>query len=119
MSQYFSSVSNLDNNKTEELNRNIISWNEVKQSLNLKTDILFINIQTNLLTDLQDPDLFLSLLNRNGIVIISNLYLNEDTEVFWNKFTSNQLVSQTINLYDIGIIFTSKNLQKENFMIRY
>lgn len=51
----------------------------------------------------------------NDIILIQKPYRNE---TFWNSLKSHPSVIQTVNLYDLGLVFFKPICPKQNFYLR-
>jgi hypothetical protein len=51
----------------------------------------------------------------NDVILIQRPYRNE---TFWNSLKSNHSVIQTVDLYDLGLVFFKPICPKQNFYLR-
>jgi hypothetical protein len=54
-------------------------------------------------------------ISQNTIIIIPKPYRNES---FWNSLKSHPSVIQTVDLYDVGLVFFKPICPKQNFYLR-
>ncbi|MEA3443459.1 MAG: hypothetical protein U9R19_01890, partial [Bacteroidota bacterium] len=52
------------------------------------------------------------------IVIVNSIHRSDKAEKFWEKLTANDKVRQSLDLFEIGILFFGEGLQKENFVVK-
>ena len=57
--------------------------------------------------------------NESTIFVFDDIYWSAGMESAWNKIKSDPRVSVTIDLFWFGLVFFRKNIEKQNFVIRY
>ncbi len=58
-------------------------------------------------------------MNEHDIVIVSNIRYSHEHYICWKQLTNQNKITASIELFDLGILFLSRKLQKENFILRY
>jgi len=55
----------------------------------------------------------------DDVLIIKGIHDSKEMEAIWQEFIENDQVHVTLDLFEIGIAFFRKGLQKENFVLKY
>lgn len=63
--------------------------------------------------------LCLSKVNNETIFIFENLYYSQGNEEAWRLICQNELVTVSIDMFKLGIVFFRKECQKQHFIVRY
>lgn len=61
----------------------------------------------------------LSFANENSIFVFDDIYWSDEMKKAWAQIKNNDMVSISVDIYRMGLIFFKKNIQKQNFIIRY
>jgi predicted O-methyltransferase YrrM len=61
----------------------------------------------------------IKLSNESTIFVFDDIHWSNGMERAWNKIKSDPRVSITIDLFWFGLVFFRKNIEKQNFVIRY
>jgi predicted O-methyltransferase YrrM len=56
-------------------------------------------------------------INEDSVMVLDDIYWSEDMLKAWEEIKSDVEVTLSIDLYDMGIIFFKKHLQKEHYVI--
>lgn len=57
--------------------------------------------------------------NNDSVFIFDDIHWSTEMEEAWNEIKQNKKVTLTIDIYQFGIVFFKKQLQKQNFVVRY
>lgn len=57
--------------------------------------------------------------SNESIFVFDDINWSEGMKKAWNRIKCNKMVSVTIDLYFLGLVFFRKELSKENFVVRY
>lgn len=103
--------------KNDDLNRTEFPKNikKVDTYTNDKIDLLYLNSDSNLYNFKH----FKQNLTSKSVMVVCNINKCKENKYNWLKITEDKDVSQTIDIYSIGLAFFDKELPKENFKIRY
>lgn len=58
-------------------------------------------------------------MNENDIVVITNIRYSNEHYISWKQASNHSKITASVELFDLGILFLSRKLQKENFILRY
>ena len=58
-------------------------------------------------------------LNERSIVVIGDIYASKEREDWWKRFTVDERVRLTFDLYDIGLMFFDTKRYKQNFIVNF
>lgn len=64
-------------------------------------------------------DQCLSKVNNNTVMVFDDIYWSSDMEMAWNKIKENPLVTSSIDLFEVGIVFFNPDLHKKHYKMRY
>jgi hypothetical protein len=54
-----------------------------------------------------------------GVVVVSGIHTSPAMEAFWDSYKCNPAVRVTMDLFEIGLFICKKELQKEEFVLRF
>jgi hypothetical protein len=77
-------------------------------------DALRVRYSASKIIEIQD-DLNLAKVEEDTILLLKQPYKNE---AFWNSLKANPRVIQTVDLFDLGIVFFKPICPKQNFYLR-
>jgi predicted O-methyltransferase YrrM len=55
----------------------------------------------------------------NSVIVIDDIYWSSDMEYAWRKIKEHPLVTSTIDLFQLGIVFFNSDLHKMHYKMRY
>ena len=58
-------------------------------------------------------------ISENSVFIFDDIHWSQGMEEAWNEIKQNEQVSTTIDLFFVGIVFFKKDLQKQDFVIKF
>lgn len=61
----------------------------------------------------------LPFLNESSVVVFDDIHWSEDTLKGWNLVKSRPEVTLSFDIFQMGVVFFSKNLSKEDFTLKY
>lgn len=84
-----------------------------------KIDYLFIDGHHRLEPTLRYINLCYPHLHENAVIIVDDINWSDEMQQAWQNLLSDPRFTLSIDLFMLGILFTSKDLSKENFTVRY
>lgn len=57
--------------------------------------------------------------HERSVLILHDIYWSDEMEQAWNEIKSNPLVSATIDIFSMGIVFFRKGIPKQDFIIKF
>ncbi len=57
--------------------------------------------------------------NSNSVIVVNNLHKHVNNEHFWNQMKTESKAKVFLDLFHVGIILFSHQLQREEFVVRY
>ncbi len=66
----------------------------------------------------ESADDFLTLDDGSNVALIRSPHCSKEAEKVWNDLVKMDAVTLSIDLFDIGLLFTSKKLSKQHFLLR-
>ena len=64
-------------------------------------------------------ELCLNKINKDSILIFDDIYWSSDMEMAWQIIKNHSLVTSTIDIFEMGIVFFNSNLNKTHYKMRY
>jgi predicted O-methyltransferase YrrM len=58
-------------------------------------------------------------ISENSVFIFDDIHWSQGMEEAWNEIKQNEQVSLTIDLFYVGLVFFKKDLQKQDFVIKF
>jgi hypothetical protein len=88
-------------------------------SLNTTVDYLYIDGNHRYEPTLRYFNSAVNFINQNTVFVLDDIHWSKEMEAAWNDIILHQSVTVSVDLFDVGIIFFSKSLSKQNFVLRY
>jgi predicted O-methyltransferase YrrM len=82
-------------------------------------DLVFIDGAHAMIPTLQNFEKIKPSLRNDTIVIFDDIHWSEEMEKAWQEIKKDPLVKVTIDLYHFGIVFFRRELQRQDFMVRF
>lgn len=82
-------------------------------------DFVFFNRSCTNKSALDSFNMCLPYINNNSVFVITDIHNTDDSEATWNKIKDNELVTTTLDLFYLGIIFFKKEFSKQHFKIKF
>jgi len=61
----------------------------------------------------------LTKVNENTVMVIDDIYWSADMESAWRQIKECSMVTSTIDLFQLGIVFFNTDLHKKHYKMRY
>lgn len=84
-----------------------------------KLDLVFIDANHKSEAILRYFELCLPKINNDSILIVDDIYWSADMEMAWQIIKNHSLVTSTIDIFEMGIVFFNTNLNKTHYKMRY
>ncbi len=84
-----------------------------------KIDYLFIDGHHRMEPVLNYIRLCYPKLSPDAVVVVDDINWSDEMQETWRKLTSDNRFTLSIDVFMLGLLFVSKDLSKENFVIRY
>ncbi|MFN0049257.1 MAG: O-methyltransferase [Cytophagales bacterium] len=84
-----------------------------------KIDFVFLDGNHQFEPTIKYFELMLPHLHDNSILIIDDIYWSEEMTKAWATICSNLLVTISLDLYSLGILFFSTKYSKQHFVLKY
>jgi predicted O-methyltransferase YrrM len=84
-----------------------------------KIDLVFIDGHHSKKATLANVALCLDHCHNNSLIIIDDIHLTTEMESAWNEIQQMPKVQVSIDLFDLGLIFSRKEQVKQDFILRY
>lgn len=85
---------------------------------NFKADFVLFNVYGDLNKKIDDFKCCLSVKHSGTVFVIKHIHCNSQMESFWNIVKDDVEVSASIDMFNMGILFFRKDLEKKNYIIR-
>lgn len=82
-------------------------------------DLLFVDGHHQLQPTLQYIEMCLPRLSKDAIIVLDDINWSDEMRQTWQQLIADKRYSLSIDIFMMGILFVSKDLSKENFVIRY
>ena len=82
-------------------------------------DLVFIDANHKSEAVLRYFELCLNKINKDSILIFDDIYWSSDMEMAWQIIKNHSLVTSTIDIFEMGIVFFNSNLNKTHYKMRY
>jgi len=82
-------------------------------------DLVFFDANHTKQATLSYFNIILGYIKESTVLIIDDIHWSKGMEDAWKEICSNDIVSVTVDLFYMGLVFFRKGLSKENFVIRY
>lgn len=106
---------NIDNIKIMACNLNEALKNTFGNS---KADFVLFNVFGDLSQKIDYFNCCLSVKHSGTVFVIKHIHCNSQMESFWNIVKDDIEVSASIDMFNMGILFFRKDLEKKNYIIR-
>ena len=84
-----------------------------------KLDLIFIDANHRFPQVYNYFELCLSKIHNSSVIIVDDIYWSEGMEKAWKMIKDHPLVSSTIDLFQLGIVFFNPDLNKNHYKMRY
>jgi predicted O-methyltransferase YrrM len=84
-----------------------------------KLDLVFIDANHKSEAVLRYFELCLSKIKNDSILILDDIYWSADMEMAWQTIKNHSLVTSTIDIFEMGIVFFNTDLNKTHYKMRY
>ena len=85
---------------------------------NEKWDVIYLNYFPDYRLAYSYFELLLPHIHPDTIIIVGFIHNTKAAEKFWQKIISHSGVRQSVDLFEIGILFFHEGLQKEDFVVK-
>lgn len=85
----------------------------------VEIDLLFIDGHHQLQPTLQYIEMCLPRLSKDAIIVLDDINWSDEMRQTWQQLIADKRYSLSIDIFMMGILFVSKDLSKENFVLRY
>lgn len=89
----------------------------IQKKINI--DYVFLDGNHSYKPTMQYFSQLLNFSNENTVFVFDDIHWSDDMEKAWEEIKNHKSVTLSIDLLYVGIIFTSKKLSKEHFVLRY
>ncbi len=89
-------------------------WSEIEQPA-----MIFIDGNHTYRATLHYFDYFIDRLNSNSFIVFDDIHWSPGMEEAWKKIIADTRVSLSIDIFEMGIVFFRKGVEKQHFVIRY
>jgi hypothetical protein len=83
-----------------------------------KWDVFYLNYFSDYKLAYSYFELLLPHISPDTNILVGNIHYTPAAEKFWNKVVSHASVRQSVDLFEIGILFFHEGLQKEDFVVK-
>ncbi|MBK9636308.1 MAG: class I SAM-dependent methyltransferase [Bacteroidetes bacterium] len=84
-----------------------------------KIDFLFVDGHHQLKPTLQYIEMCFPKLSEDAIIVVDDINWSDEMRLTWQQLIADKRFTLSINIFMMGILFVSKDLSKENFILRY
>ena len=84
-----------------------------------KIDFLFVDGHHQLKPTLQYIEMCFPKLSEDAIIVVDDINWSDEMRQTWQQLIADKRFTLSINIFMMGILFVSKDLSKENFILRY
>jgi predicted O-methyltransferase YrrM len=85
----------------------------------VEIDLLFIDGHHQLKPTLQYIEMCLPKLSKDACIVVDDINWSDEMRAAWQLLLADKRFTLSLDIFMIGILFVSKDLSKENFVIRY
>ncbi len=82
-------------------------------------DFVYLNVSSTKEPILNYFNLYLPKLNEHSVLIIDDIYRNEDIKAAWAVIKNHPKVTVTIDLFWLGLVYFKKGQAKEHFKLKF
>ena len=82
-------------------------------------DFLFVDGHHQLQPTLQYIEMCFPKLSKDAIIVLDDINWSDEMRQTWQQLVADKRYTLSIDIFMMGILFVSKDLSKENFVLRY
>lgn len=82
-------------------------------------DFLFVDGHHQLKPTLQYIEMCIPKLSQQAVVVVDDINWSEEMRKAWQQLIADKRFTLSLDVFMMGILFVSKDLSKENFVLRY
>jgi predicted O-methyltransferase YrrM len=86
---------------------------------NQKFDMAFIDGDHTYEATILNFKSVVSMMKKNGVIIIDDIYWSKEMTLAWQEIKAMPVVTVTIDINSMGIVFLNRTQAKEHFVVRY
>lgn len=84
-----------------------------------RLDLIFMDANHELQATLSYFEQCLTKIHNGSILIVDDIYWSPDMEKAWKRIKGHPVVTSTIDLFQLGIVFFNADLHKKHYKMRY
>ena len=89
-------------------------WSEIEQP-----SMIFIDGNHTYRATLQYFDYFIDRLNTDSFIVLDDIHWSLGMEEAWKKIIADHRISLSVDIFEMGIVFLRKGVEKQHFVIRF
>lgn len=89
-------------------------WSEIEQP-----GIIFIDGNHTYRATLRYFEYFIDRLNADSFIVFDDIHWSSGMEEAWKKIIADERVSLSVDIFEMGIVFLRKGVEKQHFIIRF
>lgn len=89
-------------------------WSEIEQPA-----MIFIDGNHTYRNTLHYFEYFIDRLNADSFIVFDDIHWSPGMEEAWKKIIDDQRVSLSVDIFEMGIVFLRKGVEKQHFIIRF
>ena len=89
-------------------------WPKIEQPA-----IIFVDGNHTYRATLRYFDFFINRLNQASFIVFDDIHWSPGMEHAWEKMIADPRVSLSVDIFELGIVFLRKGVEKQHFVIRY
>jgi predicted O-methyltransferase YrrM len=89
-------------------------WPEIKQPV-----IVFVDGNHTYRATLRYFDFFINRLKNDSFIVFDDIHWSPGMEHAWEKIIADKRVSLSVDIFEMGLIFLRKGVEKQHFIIRF
>jgi predicted O-methyltransferase YrrM len=82
-------------------------------------DFVFLDAHHQLKPTLEYFELCLTKSSPNTLLVLDDIHWSKEMEQVWQMIQTDKRVSLTIDLFSLGLVFLKKDIEKQNFILRF
>lgn len=82
-------------------------------------DFLFVDGHHQLKPTVQYIEMCFPKLSKEAVVVVDDINWSDEMRLAWKQLINDQRFTLSLDIFMMGILFVSKDLSKENFVLRY
>jgi predicted O-methyltransferase YrrM len=91
-----------------------VIWPEIEQP-----SMIFLDGNHTYRATLNYFEYFIARLNSDSFIVFDDIHWSAGMEAAWEKIIANQKVSLSVDIFEMGIVFLRKGVEKQHFIIRF